>query len=433
MRRFAAWATVLVLALLLPLVAVAHHRPGHNPPGHQNTTTTSSTAPTVPPTTTTTVDTTTTLAPTTTTTAPTTTTTTSSCTTTVTAPASIQSAVNAQPIGAVLCLSGTFQNQTVSPKANQTLRGPAVLDGGGTTQFAVTSAAQGVILDNLEVRNYNPPLQQCAIRATDGPEYNAGGYWIVVNSNWTLRNLDVHHNLCGIYVQEGWRVEGSYIHHNYQIGVLGRGRNIRFVGNELAFNNHADDYDMAWEAGGSKFVHTTNMVASGNHVHDNHGAGLWSDINNVGTIYENNLVENNYGPGIFHEISYEAVIRNNTVRGNAHQFYLGGILVANARNVEVYGNALSGNDGGIVGLQDNRGSGILGVWDVSGLNVHDNEVTWSTGWHGIVYNSGPTVTIVHFDHNTYTASHALPFRWRTVSLDWPGWQAAGHDPNSTFN
>jgi parallel beta-helix repeat protein len=287
----------------------------------------------------------------------------------------------------------------------------------------------------LEVRNYNPPLQQCAIRAQGGPEYNSAGFWIVANSNWRLLNLDVHHNLCGVYVQEGWLVEGNHIHHNYQIGVLGRGRNIRFLGNELAFNNHLDQHAMSNEAGGSKFVHTTNMVVEGNHVHDNHGAGLWTDINNVGTVYASNLVENNYGPGIFHEISYEAVIRNNTVRGNAHLFYLGGILVANSRNVEVYGNTLTGNNGGIVGLQDNRtgGTPLLGAWDVNGIDVHDNNVSWSTGWHGLVYNSGPSITNATFDFNEYAASHVSPFRNRTVSVSWAGWQSAGFDPNSTFN
>jgi parallel beta-helix repeat protein len=426
---------LVLLAIGLAIPAIAHHRPSHPiPPGHQTTTTPPAPTTTVPATTTTQAPTTTTQPPTTTTTtAPTTTSTVAAgCTVTVTGNALIQTAVNAAPTGAVICLSGTFSNQTVNPKTGQILRGPAILDGGGTTQFAFNGTNPGAILDNLEVRNYNPPLQQCAIRATGGPEYNSGGYWIVADSNWTLRNLDVHHNVCGIYLQEGWLVEDNYIHHNYQVGVLGRGRDIRFVNNELAFNNHLDQYDMSWEAGGSKFVHTTGMVASGNHVHDNHGAGLWADINNVGTIYEDNLVVNNYGPGIFHEISYEATIRNNTVTGNAHQFYLGGILVANARNVEVYGNTLSGNDGGIVGLQDNRGTGILGVWDVNGINVHDNTVSWSTGWHGLVYNSGPAITNATFDFNDYTATHTGPFRNRTVTVTWAGWQSAGFDPHSTF-
>lgn len=356
---------------------------------------------------------------------------------TVIAPESIQTTINAQPNGATICLSGTFQNQAVTPKTGQTIRGPAILDGGTTVQFAFSSTAQNVTLDNLEVRNYNPPGQQCAIRATGGPEYNEGGYWTVVNSNWTLRNLDVHHNLCGITLQEGWLVEDNYIHHNHKIGVMARGRNIRFLNNELAFNNFADQFCLSCsgvEAGGSKFVHTTNLLAAGNHVHDNHGPGLWTDINNVGTVYENNLVENNYGPGIFHEISYEATIRNNTVTGNAHQFYIGGILVANSRNVEVYDNTVSGNDGGIIGLQDNRtgGTPLLGAWDVNGINVHDNEVTWTTGWHGLVYNSGPAVTNATFDFNTYFAAHSLPFRDRTVSVSWTTWHQT-RDPNSTFN
>ena len=53
-----------------------------------------------------------------------------------------------------------------------------------------------------------------------------------------------------------------------------------------------------------------------NHVHHNEGPGLWTDIDNIHTLYEGNLVEHNANVGIFHEISYDAVIRNNIVRDN---------------------------------------------------------------------------------------------------------------------
>jgi parallel beta-helix repeat protein len=64
--------------------------------------------------------------------------------------------------------------------------------------------------------------------------------------------------------------------------------------------------------GGSKFWATEGLVVRNNVVRDNAGAGLWSDTDNRGVLYEGNLVYRNADDGIKHEISYGAVIRNNT-------------------------------------------------------------------------------------------------------------------------
>ena len=71
---------------------------------------------------------------------------------------------------------------------------------------------------------------------------------------------------------------------------------------------------MYWEAGGTKFARTRDLVVRRNFVHHNRGPGLWTDIDNVRTLYEANRVEDNGEAGILHEISYAAVIRNNVVR-----------------------------------------------------------------------------------------------------------------------
>ena len=54
----------------------------------------------------------------------------------------------------------------------------------------------------------------------------------------------------------------------------------------------------------------------GNYSHDNNGTGMWTDIDNIHTLYENNVVAHNTMAGISHEISYDAIIRNNTLIGN---------------------------------------------------------------------------------------------------------------------
>jgi len=120
-------------------------------------------------------------------------------------------------------------------------------------------------------------------------------------------------------------------------------------------------YSPGWEVVGSKFAFTSNLVVRGNLVHHNLGNGLWTDINNIHTLYENNVVRDNWGQGIFHEISYDAIIRNNTVRrngfGRGRDWHYGaGIMVADSPNVEVYGNIVVNNFDGIIGIQQDRGS-----------------------------------------------------------------------------
>ena len=51
-------------------------------------------------------------------------------------------------------------------------------------------------------------------------------------------------------------------------------------------------------------------------VHHNAGPGLWTDFDNIHTLYEGNTVFLNGEDGIKHEISYDATIRNNVVAAN---------------------------------------------------------------------------------------------------------------------
>jgi parallel beta-helix repeat protein len=208
------------------------------------------------------------------------------------------------------------------------------------------------------------------------------------------------------------------------------------VNNEIAYNNYLDLFDMGGEAGGTKFLHSTNLYIGNNFVHDNHGAGLWTDNNNYRTVFENNTVRNNYGPGIFHEISYAAVIRGNTATGNALRYYTGGILVANSSDVEVYDNTVVGNRGGIVGIQDARGSGPRGEFATTGFDVHDNNIAYGTGWTGVRVNSGTDVTqtgTISFNRNSYTTNLPRPFLWTSTERTIQQWLNLGHDTNSTFN
>jgi parallel beta-helix repeat protein len=133
------------------------------------------------------------------------------------------------------------------------------------------------------------------------------------------------------------------------------------------------------------------MVVRGNFSHHNHGPGLWTDINNINTLYEDNRIEDNDWRGIFHEISYHAVIRNNIVRRNGFYNPAGavgavdgaGILISSSPDVEVYCNTVEDNRSGITGQETDRVStSSYGPHNLTGLYVHDNSVKQTDGGRG---------------------------------------------------
>lgn len=339
----------------------------------------------------------------------------------------IQRLVDRHPAGTTFYLRAGVHHapggtRHIDPKRGNTFLGEpgAILDGGGSTTYAFqdNGGANDVTIRGLEIRNYRNPAERGAIDAS--------------RSGWRVIQCNVHSNSgAGINFRgNNWTIEGSNIHHNAQIGILGSGSGGRVVNNTIANNNPNRAYDWNWEAGGTKFVKTSGLRVSGNKVLNNNGPGLWTDGSNTGTLYEGNVVRDNAGPGIFHEISGSATIRNNTVSGNAHKFYVGGILVANSSDVTVTGNTVSGNDGGIIGLQDNRSPNTVN------LTVTGNHVSHSGGVSGLVYNGGTDVAStgsIRFDGNSYSVGGGRPFSWKGGSLTVDEWKAIGQDVNSSFN
>lgn len=326
--------------------------------------------------------------------------------------------------GAVFVLqAGVHQSHDpdahVIPKAGQTFLGEpgAILDGAGVVPFAFLDSAgtaPDVTIRGLIIQNYANPPERGAVDT--------------ISPGWKLEANEIRDNAgAGVNLRgDGAVLDRNFIHHNDQIGVLIQDSSgARVTGNEIAHNNPDDSYDPSWEAGGTKFLRTTDLYVADNHVHDNHGPGLWTDHRNVGTVYEGNRVIDNTGPGIFHEISGSAVIRDNVVTGNAHDFYMGGILVANSDHVTVTGNIVSGNNGGVVGLQEHRDGPLLVNLEVA-LNVISHKV----GVTGVVIQSGPDVTrsgSLVFRENTYEVAGSRPFQWGSRRLTREQWAALGLD------
>ncbi len=305
------------------------------------------------------------------------------------------------------------------------------------TEYAFTGTAQGVgtgvTIRGLIIEKYANAAQTGAVGAAR------------MGSNWMLRDNEIRYNHgVGVWGGSGVVVAHNNVHHNGQMGI-GAGF-ARVDSNEIAYNNTAR-YSWAWEAGGTKFAFTTNLLVRGNWSHHNRGPGLWTDINNVNTTYSGNTIEDNYADGLLHEISYAATITGNVIRrngfGNPNSVEGAGIMISSSggTGIQISGNTLTGNKNGIILLQADRGSGSLGPYIVQNVSVHDNTVTLGSGQRNGAYRYGGdtglwTTHNNHFEHDTYnlqTASSA-PFLWtNNAAVTDAQWRGYGNDDTGTFN
>jgi parallel beta-helix repeat protein len=263
---------------------------------------------------------------------------------------------------------------------------------------------------------------------------------------------------------------------NGQLGLGGGGTGAIIENNDISWNN-AEGHNPYWEGGGTKFAHSTGLIARGNWIHHNRGAGLSLDINNYQWLVEQNTVEQNQHAGVVAEISYDGIVRNNTVRTNGTdraQFFTArlGVLVINCPNVQVYGNTVEGNTGGaIIGQQNKRlgsqqfpdsdgNTPTRGAWMLQNLQVHSNNIQAGAGADG-GFNNGwfmlagldvhPELRGVtglpnfytgagnRFSGNTYRVPNTADgwFMWNDggsghTNLTWDRWRATGNDSTGTF-
>jgi len=302
------------------------------------------------------------------------------------------------------------------------------------TSYAFYSSASGVTIRGLVVEKYASPAQVGAIGGQGGTPH------------WVIQDNEVRWNHgSGIRTGAGMQVIDNNVHHQGQIGIGGSGDDMLVQGNEIAYNNVAG-FGTHWEAGATKFSRTDGLIVRGNFSHHNHGAGLWTDIDNINTLYENNRVEDNDWRGIYHEISYKVVIRNNIIQRNGFNLPLerafpvdgAGILIHDSQNAEIYGNTIANNFNGIGGIESDRGSGAYGVHNLINLNVHDNVVTQPTGRAaGAVQVVGSNAVFTkqnnRFTHNTYDlGANPRYFRWMNGDCTTSEWKGYGLDVTGTF-
>jgi len=252
----------------------------------------------------------------------------------------------------------------------------------GTTIDAFNGSAEDVMLRDFTIEKYAPRIQFGAVT------HSFGG--------WTFLNMvfQLNHGL-GL---SGWGqdiVLGCTLSNNGQMGIKTQnGDDGLILGNEIADNNYAG-VDPEFEAGGTKFVKTTDLIARNNCVHDNLGHGLWFDIDNINPLLEHNIVFSNERDGIKYEISYTGKIRNNYAfkngtlyTGNEANLAGSQIKSQNSPGTIIEDNVVvvfSGVGNGIAWTQANRGSGVNGPYKIVDNQQINNDVTFlgSSGQSGV--------------------------------------------------
>jgi len=334
------------------------------------------------------------------------------------------------PVGTVFMVHGVHFGVEVEPRDGQVFVGAsgAVLDGDGSAEFAFSGAADDVVVQGFEIRDYETPTQY-------GSVYVSGSRWLVEGNDISGSTG------AGVSVRDDQGparsnvIRNNRLHHNHQLGIAVTGTTGTIVdGNEISFNNWLGEYNWGWEAGSSKFWETTNLMVRGNWSHHNDGPGLWADTDNVGTVYEGNVVEDNVGPGIFHEVSGSATIRNNVIRrngfGSSAWLWGGGIVIAASDSIDIYGNRLEGNFNGISLVQQDRENGHV----VADVHVWGNTLI-DTGLSGAVTDTGDNSIFSDgnwFDDNAYHGD--VGWAWDGDNgIGWSAWRNTGNDQNSTYN
>jgi len=370
---------------------------------------------------------------------------------------SIQAVVNANPAGTTFLLQpGTFVQQSVVPKSGDVFigagQGLTVLDGQNVTSQAFSMGYSphptNVTIKNLTVTRYYQPTapQQGMINMSNGgnpTDYATG---------WVIDSVEASYSAAGSGIRIGFGtiVRNSHVHHNNLIGINGVGDSVLVENTEIAFNHYLDTPDPQDEAGGTKFVRTNSLTVRNNYVHDNHGIGLWTDGWNYRYQCYGNRVVNNTAGGIMHEISLDAVIHDNVVSGNGLVGYAwgygAGILAASSPNVEVYGNTVTNNARGIVGIGHIRPENPS-LFILQNFYVHDNTVTMTNvatdaSGHGnatgVVQDAGDLTYFTgknnRFVHNTYYLGTAAQyFYWVNGMRTEQQWVGYGEDVTGTFN
>jgi nitrous oxidase accessory protein NosD len=202
--------------------------------------------------------------------------------------------------------------QVIPKNGNVYLGAPgAVLDGRGRNRYAFTGDAADVTIRDLTIQHFVAPRDEGVVN------HDSGDGWVIEHN--TVRN----NKGAALMAGARQRVRGNCLRDNGQYGLNayknGTLTDLVVEGNEITGNN-TDNWELQSPGcgctGGAKFWSVDGADVRDNWVHANHGPGLWMDTNNNDFLVEHNLFEDNDAEALFYETSYNAVIKDNTFRGN---------------------------------------------------------------------------------------------------------------------
>jgi hypothetical protein len=198
-----------------------------------------------------------------------------------------------------------------------------------TPNLTFDNGATGVTVSGLTIEQYTTDAQIAPIHGVRG---------------WRVINVASHLNHgAGLNIGAATVVRGGHYVDSGQIGINGwRADGSQALKAEIARNEYAG-YDIDWAAGGMKLASSSNVVVSGNNVHNKHGTGLWNDIEDRNFTYSGNTVTENDGNGVMYEIS--------------------------GRNTVISDNAVPCNDGAEIYLQDPCHRAELGMSGSIGISA----------------------------------------------------------------
>jgi len=300
----------------------------------------------------------------------------------------------------------------------------AILDGRNVNRYAFTQHATGVTIRYLEIRNFQPPIQEGVVNHDGG-------------DGWLMAHLYIHDvNGSAIMFGSHNTLRHSCLTRNGQYGwnSIGGSGDIVMRDNEISYNNTGD-----WESqlpgcgcsGGGKFWDAHTVRVLNNWVHDNHGTGIWADQNNYDFLIAGNLIEDNETHAIEYETSYNAVIRDNVLRRNSWKigrefaargdtFPIGTIYLSEAG----YDPRLPAPEGATAfviknNTLENNWGGIAG-WE-NADRFCNSPANTSTGYCTIKSHAAGTATWYDTSDCTQPRIAAEPMysdcRWQTKNLD----------------
>ena len=283
---------------------------------------------------------------------------------------------------------------------------------------------------NLTVEKFASHAQTAALVA------NAAG--------WIVKNVDIEYSHgagVDIFGSNG-QIRNSYIHDNGETGVVVYKNTGTVVdSNELSHNNTDGFLINDGENGGLKTTQS-GLTISNNYVHDNIGLGLWMDIDDNNVIVNDNYISNNDSDGIRFEISYNGQIYNNTLVNNGvNRGRVGcsviacgaSITVNTSGPVDIHDNIVYKGDRGIGLIESNRGSGTLGLRDLTNVTVHNNTITMLSGTTGLTQSVSNNAYFTgkgnSFSNNHYHLASTAGswFNWLNTTMTIASWQSNGND------